>query len=78
MCILVRERSSGAGLSSLGTQASGLLKKEQKQAGRLRTHLQFQKVFQNSSTVRMLFIEEFGMELNTEEWSRGVLHRLNV
>jgi len=26
----------------------------------------------------MLFIEEFGMELYAEEWSRGVLHRLNV
>ena len=40
--------------------------------------LKLQKVFQNSATVRMLFIEEFGMELYAEDWPRRMLHRLNV
>ena len=39
--------------------------------------LQLQEIFEDSPTVRMLFIKEFGMELYAEEWARGVLHGLN-
>ena len=38
----------------------------------------FKKIFQDRAAVRVVFIEQLGMELHAKERQRGVLYRLNL
>ena len=41
------------------------------------TELDLKKVFDNLPTIRMVFVEEFGVELHTKQRTFGVLHCLD-